>query len=231
MNELHTVDIWKDQLLSRTLKFFGIESVVDKIQNRGSPIEEMRTLKQYIINRKPKVVVEFGVYVGTTSIWLAHLFDKLSETIPELSSSFIIAVDSWLLDLKFAWKHKHSTYFDSSITVAGHDFMYFVFLANVLFHNVTHRIIPMQSSTSNSFVSMIAHNIRPDIIYLDASHANPDVFIDLEGTWTILNNDGLLICDDYNILPVKNSIDTFLKTHNATINGFVCNNQCWIEKK
>ena len=64
--------------------------------------------------------------------------------------------------------------------------MYFTFLANALQSNTSHRIVPFQTASSNGAQALIAHRLRPDLMYIDASHANPDVFIDLENFYNIL---------------------------------------------
>ena len=120
--------------------------------------------------------------------------------------------------------------------VAGSSELYYTFLANCMAANVTHRIIPLRTSSSTlvrchtqppaflldpccslfvaksppskippisrvGAMAFLAHKLRPQLIYVDASHANPDVFIDYENFYTILAPGGALAVDDVATVP------------------------------
>lgn len=92
--------------------------------------------------------------------------------------------------------------------------MYWTFLGNVLHTNTSHRIIPMRTASSNGMLALVAHQIRPDLIYLDASHANPDVFIDMENFYALLMPGGTMFIDDVTaVIPVKESFNSLCKRH------------------
>ena len=112
--------------------------------------------------------------------------------------------------------------------------MYFVFLKNVLAHKMSHRIVPLPTSTSNGIQAFLAHGLRIDFCYLDASHANPDVYLDLIGVWTLLNSGGVVACDDYDaVQAVREAVDAFVKSHGHEIEQHVNSStgQYWIYKK
>ena len=55
---------------------------------------------------RPHLVLEVGVFHGHTSIQVAKLMDQLTPLVPEMKSSFVISMDSWLLDPRFVWRDK-----------------------------------------------------------------------------------------------------------------------------
>jgi hypothetical protein len=157
----------------------------------------------------------------------------------KLHDSFVISMDTWLLDLRFVWgaensAHKkelqESRYFRNK-EVAGSSQMYFTFLANVLQSKTSHRIIPVQTASSNGAMALIAHKIRPDLIYVDASHSNPDVFLDFANFWEVLSPGGALAVDDLQVPAVKSAFEAFChlnglspvvqKKNRASIQGYV----------
>ena len=92
--------------------------------------------------------------------------------------------------------------------------------------------------TSNRFFSKNKHMF--DVIYIDGWHGTSQVFKDISNSWKILNDGGIIICDDYfygNIY--KNSdknipapaINNFIKKNKKKLK-IVCvnNNQIFIKK-
>eukprot|EP00545_Synedropsis_sp_CCMP1620_P011576 CAMPEP_0119007062 /NCGR_PEP_ID=MMETSP1176-20130426/2742_1 /TAXON_ID=265551 /ORGANISM="Synedropsis recta cf, Strain CCMP1620" /LENGTH=359 /DNA_ID=CAMNT_0006959125 /DNA_START=351 /DNA_END=1430 /DNA_ORIENTATION=- len=247
MTAFHTDNIWTEQEQhdsttstgnaekSRLDTMLDLWNLRDGNQKNGSPIlDHENRIDKFLLQttNPPRVIVEVGVFRGANSI---HLAQRLQQH-AHLKDTFIICIDTWLLDLRYVWPPAQmtgdDTYFQST-RVAGHELMYFVFLANVLKANMQHRIIPLQSSSLNGALALIAKGIRPDLIYLDASHANPDVFLDLINFWTILQPGGVLVADDYKVaLPVRAAVEAFQKRFPEEIAELVCpQNQCWIYKK
>jgi predicted O-methyltransferase YrrM len=61
---------------------------------------------------------------------------------------------------------------------------------------------------------------RYDLVYVDGSHHSADVYTDATLAWPLLNDEGILIFDDYEwtLMPEENSrpklgIDAFLSAH------------------
>mmetsp|Transcript_23535 Transcript_23535/g.35660 ORF Transcript_23535/g.35660 Transcript_23535/m.35660 type:complete len:561 (+) Transcript_23535:653-2335(+) len=120
-------------------------------------------------------------------------------------------MDTWLLDLAFAWnggKSKHADkvknehgYFKVN-KISGGNQMYFQFLSNCLATKTNDRIIPIQTaSLNNGAIALLSHGVRPDFMYIDASHANPDVFLDYENFYKILKPGGVMTFDDVKAVP------------------------------
>ena len=59
-----------------------------------------------------------------------------------------------------------------------------------------------------------------DYVFLDGGHAYETVKNDLENSLAVLNNDGTILCDDYNLSyapDVKRAIDEFVSINNLKI--------------
>lgn len=234
MQALHGEDIWADPRTSAMTDLLEIKTSDQNIYGSTMEIGVLKTLIQRI---KPRLLVEVGVFRGSTSIKMAQLLD----TMPELAESFIISIDTWLLDLRFVWSAPDkgadsdnsvgtgSRYF-KNVYVGGASHMYYIFLSNVLRTRTQHRIIPLQTTSSNGAMALIAHRLRPDLIYVDASHANPDVFVDLENYYQLLAPGGALAMDDYNVLAVRTAIHALTKKHGLDLQLFSQGRQAYVFK-
>jgi predicted O-methyltransferase YrrM len=137
---------------------------------------------------KPKVIVEVGSWKGASAIHMAKLCTALG--LP----TKIICVDTWLgsaehhiykkwrKDLKFSY---------------GYPQLYFTFLSNVIKCACQNRIIPLPATSGVAFEVLKKKGIRPDLIYIDASHSYAAVLNDLRMYWELLSDNGVLFGDDY----------------------------------
>lgn len=246
MSAFHGGDIWSS---AQTREHFEQPWVKQQLGNEkeiyGSPLDQgiIHTLLQHT---KPRLVLEVGVFRGSTSIAMA----KLLDTMPALKDTFIISMDSWLLDLRFVWgapssanhvpanttaslpsRFKMAHYF-RNLEIGGGSQMYWQFLRNVMLTNTQHRIVPMQTASSNGALALISHRLRPGLIYVDASHANPDVFIDYENFYQILEPGGALAVDDIRLVPAcKIAFAALCKRYSLTpVYGGPGGNQAYVFK-
>ena len=79
--------------------------------------------------------------------------------------------------------------------------MYYEFLANCITTNTTDRIIPLQIASANGAMALLSHGVRPDFMYIDASHSNPEVYIDYENFYKLLKPGGAIAFDDIGGVP------------------------------
>ena len=215
MEALHGGDVWRAPGLR---DFIARAGAADGLMH-GSRLTE-GPLRAAIAEKRPRVLLEVGVFRGATSIAMARALDA----VPGLEDSFVLSMDTWLLDLRFQWNGRLSTHaahtkgrrkaaYFKEAELAGSSLMYWTFLSNVLANGVSHRIIPLRTASSNGALALLSHQIRPDIIYLDASHANPDVLIDIENFFTILRPGGVLFLDDVRAVPaVRAALMAFCRT-------------------
>jgi predicted O-methyltransferase YrrM len=141
--------------------------------------------------RRPALIAEVGTWKGTSAIAMAQAMDRLDL------AGRIVCVDTWLggvehmlgnaengnwLRLSHGWPH-----------------LYDQFLANVMHAGVAARIVPVPQ-TSHIAARLLGHlGVRPELIYLDASHDFMDVSIDLQLYWDVLAPGGILVGDDYTV--------------------------------
>jgi hypothetical protein len=93
-----------------------------------SPTLRPKLLDSIVRSVRPRCVVELGVYRGATTLALADALDR--HGLPP--TSFVLSVDTWLLDLRFVWRQdgkdgatiKKSNYFRFVPQVAGGSQMY-----------------------------------------------------------------------------------------------------------
>mmetsp|Transcript_23538 Transcript_23538/g.35671 ORF Transcript_23538/g.35671 Transcript_23538/m.35671 type:complete len:154 (+) Transcript_23538:653-1114(+) len=150
-------------------------------------------------------------------------------------------MDTWLLDLAFAWnggKSKHADkvknehgYFKVN-KISGGNQMYFQFLSNCLATKTNDRIIPIQTaSLNNGAIALLSHGVRPDFMYIDASHANPDVFLDYENFYKILKPGGVMTFDDVKAVPACRDAFNMLARKYDLKQYFLSQGQGYIIKK
>ena len=256
MQALHGRNLWADNALSKRLPSPSLSGGLFTIP--GSPLNAS-LLQRLFVSLRPQLVLEVGVFHGRTSIQVAKLMDQLSPLFPQLKRSFVISMDSWLHDLRFVWradkqlKERFRSYLDVP-EVAGSAELYYTFLANCIAANVTHRIVPLRTSSANGALptspafqrltltpllspallwqtpllrksilfcvgamALLAHKLRPQLIYVDASHANPDVYVDYENFYTILAPGGAMAVDDVGLVPaVRKAFDALVEAYGLT---------------
>mmetsp|Transcript_14797 Transcript_14797/g.22415 ORF Transcript_14797/g.22415 Transcript_14797/m.22415 type:complete len:394 (-) Transcript_14797:156-1337(-) len=188
----------------------------------GSPMDR-KVLFELLKEVKPKIFLEVGVFHGMTSTTVAKYFQSHDG----FEDSYVLSMDSWLLDLRFTWngfKSKHvqetktADYFiGTSKAQGGYSTMYYHFLANCIKTQTTDRIVPLPTAAQNGAMTLLSHGIRPDFIYLDASHSNPDVYIDYENFYTILKPGGVMAFDDTGIPAVRAAFDALIKKYDLKV--------------
>jgi hypothetical protein len=148
-----------------------------------------------------KVVVEVGSWLGLSTRHLA-------KTIPE--DGVVYAVDHWM----------GSPNEDNSIFDIPN--LYRQFLSNVIHEHLTDKIIPMKMSSAEAAAIL---KIKPDLIYIDATHEFTSVFYDLILWFPFVKGHGVLCGDDYYWShnpskgggPVKRAVDTFARENNLIV--------------
>ena len=212
MIELHGCNIYNDPQLHEFIKS----------RNFPSEVLGFTLPSKFWINhfetKKPKIILEVGVFHGFTSTAMA----KKMKEIPGMEQSIVISMDTWLNDLRFVWNSdltfmyrtkKMLKFFDKR-ELGGSPDLYYRFLNNVLKTDTQDRIIPMQSSSLNGAMELIAHGILPDFMYIDASHCNPDVLIDFINFYEILAPGGTMAIDDKTFPAIASAITYFESKYN-----------------
>lgn len=131
-----------------------------------------------------KTVIEVGCWLGLSTRFIAS---QLGE------GGLVYAVDTWLgsLDEK---EHREDQ---------RRKILYEQFLSNTIHAGLTDKIIPLRMSSleASQKKSMIA-----DLIYIDASHKEEDVFNDIIAWYPHLNTGGILCGDDWSWDSVQKGV-------------------------
>jgi len=136
-----------------------------------------------------ETVVEVGSWMGNSTAWMAK---KVSE------GGKVYAVDHWL----GSSEHQEGQY-------AHHESLpklYSQFLSNMVHQGVATQVVPVRMESGEAAASL---DVRPDLIYLDASHEYPLVLRDLELWYPALAEDGIMCGDDYNWPSVARAVQEF----------------------
>lgn len=151
---------------------------------------------EWLIRRgNVKVVIEVGSWLGLSTRHIA-------KTLPE--DGVVYAIDHWL-----GSPNEDNSSFDIPN-------LYRSFLSNVIHENLTHKIIPVRMSSLEASVRL---KVKPDLIYLDATHDYNSVLQDLILWFPLVKGHGILCGDDYywGDGPVKRAVDKFADANNLIV--------------
>lgn len=170
--------------------------------------------KRLLEEERPRLVVEVGTWKGGSALHMAGILDTLELPTP------IICIDTWLGALEFWDYHSKPERHESLKLVNGFPSVYFEFLANVCHAGQQKRIIPFPQTASCGALWMRMNGIFADFIYLDASHEEEDVYLDIQNYWELLSDGGILLGDDWTWDGVQLAAKRFAKEQQLTINNF-----------
>lgn len=145
-------------------------------------------LSEALLELRPQVVLEIGVWKGGSTIFMAEQLKKAG--LPAV----VIAVDTWLGSSEH-WINPES--FASMSFLNGYPALYQKFISNVIRTGTTDFVVPLPLDSLNAAVLMPAMGISPGVIHLDGGHDYDSVMADLRAWWPLLAPGGMLIGDDY----------------------------------
>ena len=141
----------------------------------------------------------------------------------------IYCVDTWLGALEF-WDNLYDTKERDLHLKNGYPQVYYQFLSNVVHNNVQDIILPFPITSNIASMYFTNKGIKADIIYIDGSHEEMDVAIDIDNYYRLLNKGGVIFGDDYfNFIGVRRAVDEFVKKNNLSLETM--DNQYWVLRK
>jgi hypothetical protein len=160
---------------------------------------------------KPTTIVEIGSWKGQSTINMGKCLCKTG-----LTNSKIYAIDTWLGASEFWTTHKdtpeRNLYFKN-----GYPQIYYQFLSNVVHNNLQDIIIPITNTSLTGLKILKFHGIKPDLVYIDASHEEEDVYADLKLSFPMVEK-GIVFGHDYDwCAGVKGAVDRFAHENNLTL--------------
>lgn len=175
---------------------FDPDPYPDDVQGWGS---DAPLFAELIGETQPRLIIEVGTWKGASALHMASVCDALD--LP----TRIVCVDTWLgayefigaaeaeRDLRRRW---------------GCPTIYEQFLANVVRAGQTRRIIPFPQTSLIASRYLWHHQVRADLIYIDASHDFDDVSADIRAYWRLLRRGGVLFGDDYESFnDIRHAVD------------------------
>jgi predicted O-methyltransferase YrrM len=75
--------------------------------------------------------------------------------------------------------------------------LYFQFLANVMHAGMHEFIVPFPNTSAIAARWLLKHEIQADLVYIDASHDEADVYNDMVDYWKTLRPGGVMFGDDW----------------------------------
>lgn len=198
---------------SRTpIPFLGPE-IYDGIYHRGLSVDDFGwnshhpMFAELIAEVKPKTIIEVGTWKGASALHMASLTRDLG--------SKIYCVDTWIGGdghISSELAESQSVMRDSH----GWPGVYYQFLHNVKAAGFENRITPVPFMTQHAALLFKAHNLKADLIYIDAGHFYIDVVLDIHAYFVILEAGGVMFGDDYNYPGVKQAVAETMENINTT---------------
>lgn len=148
-------------------------------------------------NPKIKIAVEVGCFMGKSTRHIAKLLPKDGK---------IYAIDHW--------KGSEENQPGQSSWYSGVSRLYEHFLSNAIHENLAHKIIPMKMDSLTASKKL---KVKPDFIYIDASHDTESVLNDLRAWYPFVKSCGIICGDDYLWPSVAKAVDQFAKENNLQV--------------
>lgn len=152
---------------------------------------------------RPRRIIEVGTWKGGSALNLAAHLDRLGL------EAEIVCVDTWLGALEMWTDLEDPTRHGGLGLKHGYPTLYYQFLANVCRAGQQERItpLPLPSATAAQWFAMNA--VRADLIYIDGSHEEEDVYQDLVSYWDLVRPGGVLFGDDWDWDGVRLAVERF----------------------
>lgn len=147
--------------------------------------------EKLILELKPKNIVEVGTWKGQSAITMGKILKSNSI------DSKIFCVDTWLGALEFISTLK-DTPERNLMLKNGYPQIYYQFLSNVVHNKLENYIIPIPNTSIIGCKYLNWINVKPELIYIDASHEEFDVYFDLVNYYDLLCSGGVIFGDDFN---------------------------------
>ena len=140
----------------------------------------------------------------------------------------ILCIDTWLGALEFWTDPTDPERYGSLRLGHGWPTVYYQFLANVCHRGFQHRIVPFPQTSAIGALWLRYYGLRGDLIYLDGSHEEEDVYQDVLDYWEVLAPGGTLFGDDWSWDGVRLAVERFALEQGVSV-AFVADK--WVLQK
>jgi len=143
-------------------------------------------IREMVRQSRPGLVIEVGTWKGQSA------FNMVEECDIHGLEAHIVCVDTWLGAAEHWCDHQWQMGFKN-----GSPHIYEVFLANVVRRGYTEKITPLRTTASVGAEVLTRLGAKAQLIYLDASHLQRDVAVDIECYVPLLADDGIIFGHDF----------------------------------
>ncbi len=200
---------------------FNFQDYPLDLQGWGSQDPNFRKL---IDELQPKLILEVGTWKGGSAIFMGEYVREKNLDCK------IVCIDTWLGAVEFLTDKNDPERYISLGLRNGYPSVYYQFLANVMHQGLQDIIIPFPQTSVLAARFLMLNNIQADMIYIDASHDEKDVYDDINNYWNILKEGGVIFGDDYDEFwpGVKLAVNNFVIDNNLEI---LFTDRQWIIRK
>jgi hypothetical protein len=163
-----------------------------------------KALQRVLHRTRAPVIVEVGTWKGLSANTMASLCRAANVT-PQ-----IVCIDTWLGSPEHMEGESSS---QGMSRINGLPTLFAVFLKNTKRLGNDSVIYPFPISSVQGAHYLIRKNFVADIIYIDAGHEYESVLLDIKLFWQLLQQDGVMIFDDWRWPGVRKAIQEFAGMH------------------
>lgn len=179
--------------------------------------------ERLIVQQRPNIILEVGTWKGKSAMMMADIVKALNLDCK------IYCIDTWLGSLEF-WEWLSSAKETDLNLTYGYPQIYYQFLSNVVHTNNQDIIIPVPLTSNIAAKLLTNKGITSQLIYVDGSHEEDDVYNDIKNYYKLLKPGGIIFGDDYWWDSVKNAVHKFVDEIEGH-NNFSNEPANWILKK
>lgn len=169
--------------------------------------ERPELFDELIVKTKPKVIVEVGTWLGASAFYMAKSTKEFGY------DTEIVCVDTWLGALEF-WSDKSdmARYYRLKLK-HGYPSVYYQFLANAMYLGHQKVITPLPLTSVIASRLLLHYEVRAELIYIDASHEEEDVYQDISLYYkSVLAPGGIIFGHDWGAFGVSQAVRRALIT-------------------
>ena len=158
---------------------------------------------------RPKYILEIGSWLGSSAI---HMGNAIRDAGLDTK---IMCVDTWLGSRDSIGGHFSEE--KSELMLNGMPNAYRHFLANIKRKGLQDLVIPLPQTSSNALRFLSEEGVKFDMVYIDGSNQYEDIVSDMNLSWNVLANGGVMFGDDY--------LNFSYPQINVAVNSFVYGNR------
>ena len=205
-------------------KDFPVDKYKYNLRPGSMPASEFLT--DLIDKITPTLIIEIGSYLGYSAVTMGNALKQKG-----INNFRIICIDTWLIgdDYSHVDSGGNPPLHDRSYLVNGYPTLYHQFAYNVIHNNLQNNIIPLPRVSKVAAIILKKHitskvKVEADMIYVDGSHEDVDVYYDCKEYWPLIKSRGIMFGDDWTWDGVKSGVTTFAEENKLQIqlhpNGF-----------